>query len=229
VKFADVPRPLESECEFWRQRRLARYDRDGKVDLFVATTYMDSGRPVVLARWRHESYCTPESPARGRAVSQSGRRTFEDITVAAGVGDPPKSLGVTVLSSNGDSWPDLFVANDTQPNKLYRNTGKAASWKAEWRRAWPMANGVARRVSADAGDYDGSRRTYWSETSQPDAGALSQRRQRTLWTNPRHPRWVAPAFCRSPSEHFSSIMIGRLSRYLCRERTQEEIGRVNPK
>ena len=40
----------------------------------------------------------------------------------AGIGDPTsKSLGVTVFDYNGDGWPDIFVANDTQPNKLYRN------------------------------------------------------------------------------------------------------------
>jgi hypothetical protein len=39
----------------------------------------------------------------------------------AGVGDlTSKSLGVTALDYNGDGWPDIFVANDTQPNKLYR-------------------------------------------------------------------------------------------------------------
>jgi len=26
-----------------------------------------------------------------------------------------------VFDYNGDGWPDIFVANDTQPNKLYRN------------------------------------------------------------------------------------------------------------
>ena len=71
-----------------------------------------------------KSYCTPES-YKGTARSlfhNLGDGTFEDVTEKAGVGDPTsKSLGVTVLDYNGDGWPDLFVANDTQPNKLYRN------------------------------------------------------------------------------------------------------------
>ena len=48
--------------------------------------------------------------------------TFEDVTAAAGLFDPTsKALGVTMLDYDMDGWPDLFVANDTQPNKLYRN------------------------------------------------------------------------------------------------------------
>ena len=44
------------------------------------------------------------------------------MTAAAGLFDPTsKALGVTVLDFDLDGWPDLFVANDTQPNKLYRN------------------------------------------------------------------------------------------------------------
>jgi hypothetical protein len=35
-----------------------------------------------------------------------------------------KGLGVSVLDANQDSWPDLLLANDTQPNRLYINSGK---------------------------------------------------------------------------------------------------------
>ena len=34
---------------------------------------------------------------------------------------PAKSLGIAMLDYDEDGWMDLFVANDTQPNKLYRN------------------------------------------------------------------------------------------------------------
>ena len=50
--------------------------------------------------------------------------TFEDVTAKAGLFDATsKSLGVTLLDYDLDVWPDLFIANDTQPNKLYRNNG----------------------------------------------------------------------------------------------------------
>ena len=66
-------------------------------------------------------------PSRTRAPPRSSTATsaaaqFEDVTGKAGVADPDsKSLGVAVLDYDVDGWPDLFVANDTQPNKLYRN------------------------------------------------------------------------------------------------------------
>ena len=46
-----------------------------------------------------------------------------------------KSLGVAMLDYDQDGWPDLLVANDTQPNKLYRN----------------QRNGTFKDVAVDAG------------------------------------------------------------------------------
>ena len=44
------------------------------------------------------------------------------MTAASGIFDSSsKSLGVALFDENRDGWPDLLVANDTQPNKLYRN------------------------------------------------------------------------------------------------------------
>jgi hypothetical protein len=85
------------------------------------------------------------------------------VAQRAGVGDPTsKSLGVTVLDYNGDGWPDIFVANDTQPNKLYRNL-KNGTFKEEGMSAGVAygEDGVARgAMGADAGDYDRSGRPH---------------------------------------------------------------------
>src|SRR5207244_5562237 len=74
----------------------------------------------------HKSYCTPES-YKGQSPAlyrNRGDGTFEDVTAKAGLQNPSsKALGVTLLDYDGDGWLDLFVANDTQPNKLYRNKG----------------------------------------------------------------------------------------------------------
>ena len=79
------------------------------------------------------------------------------------MGDPTsKSLGVTVLDYNGDGWPDLFVANDTQPNKLYRNN-RNGTFTEEGMAAGVAygEDGVARgAMGADAADYDRSGRPH---------------------------------------------------------------------
>ena len=73
---------------------------------------------------KHKSYCTPEA-YRGETswlFHNRGNGTFEDVTAGSGIFDSSsKSLGVAMLDYDNDGWPDLFVANDTQPNKLYRN------------------------------------------------------------------------------------------------------------
>ena len=73
-----------------------------------------------------------------------------------------KSLGVAVFDYNSDGWPDLFVANDTQPNKLYRNLGNG-TFKEEGLAAGVAfgEDGVARgAMGVDAADYDRSGRPH---------------------------------------------------------------------
>lgn len=102
------------------------YDRDGHLDLFVTNYVRWSEKSDVFCSFdgRQKSYCTPEA-YRGATCwlfRNRGDGTFEDVTAKAGLLDTSsKSLGVAALSYDNDGWPDLFVANDTQPNKLYRN------------------------------------------------------------------------------------------------------------
>ncbi len=69
---------------------------------------------------------------------------------------------MAVLDFNNDGWPDLFVANDTQPNKLYRNlkNGRFAEEGVAAGVAFGE-DGVARgAMGADAGDYDRTGRAH---------------------------------------------------------------------
>ena len=141
------------------------YDRDGRLDLFVAH-YIDWVMEKDLyctLDGKTKSYCTPESykgqsPALFRNL---GNGKFEDTTKKAGVLDPTaKALGIALLDHNGDGWLDLFVANDTQPNRLYENkqNGTFTDIGGAAGVAFNEA-GVARAgMGVDAADYDGSGR-----------------------------------------------------------------------
>ena len=102
------------------------FDRDGLLDLFVCNYVKWSPEHDVFCSpdGKNKSYCTPEA-YRGETCwlfHNLGNGKFEDVTPTSGIFDSSsKSLGVALLDYDQDGWPDLLVANDTQPNKLYRN------------------------------------------------------------------------------------------------------------
>src|SRR5256712_13099380 len=65
-----------------------------------------------------------------------------------------------MLDVDGDGWMDLFVANDTQPNKLYRNRGDGTFTNIGVAAGVAFSEaGVARAgMGVDAADYDDSGR-----------------------------------------------------------------------
>jgi enediyne biosynthesis protein E4 len=144
------------------------YDRDGFLDLFVCNYVKWSAEHDVFCSrdGKQKSYCTPEA-YRGDTCwlfHNRGNGTFEDVTATSGVFDTSsKSLGVAMLDDDQDGWPDLFVANDTQPNKLYRN----------------QRNGTFKEVAIGAGlafSADGKARAGMGV----DAGVLDASNQATL-------------------------------------------------
>jgi hypothetical protein len=143
------------------------YDRDGKLDLFVANyvAWTQKGDLWCSLDGATKSYCTPESykGQSSKLFHNLGNGKFEDVTQRAGMGDATsKSLGITVLDYNNDGWPDLFVSNDTQPNKLYRNN-KNGTFNDEAVSAGVAfgEDGVARgAMGTDSGDYDHSGRPH---------------------------------------------------------------------
>jgi hypothetical protein len=141
------------------------YDRDGKVDLFVANYVEWSIENDLFCTLdgKSKSYCTPES-YKGQSSTlyrNKGDGTFEDVTKKAGLFDPTaKALGVALIDYNGDNLPDLFVANDTQPNRLYQNKGDGTFVDVGMTAGVAFNEaGVARAgMGVDAADFDGSGR-----------------------------------------------------------------------
>jgi enediyne biosynthesis protein E4 len=141
------------------------YDRDGKLDLVVANYVQWTQQSDIYCTLdgAHKSYCTPESykGVSARVWHNLGGGKFEDATQKSGLSDPTsKSLGVAILDYNGDGWPDILLANDTQPNKLYLNKQNGTfEEKAVAAGIAFSEDGVARAgMGVDAGDYDRSGR-----------------------------------------------------------------------
>jgi hypothetical protein len=141
------------------------YDRDGHLDLFVCNYVKWSAEQDISCSvdGKHKSYCTPEA-YRGETCwlfHNRGDGTFEDVTASSGIFDSSsKSLGVAMIDSNRDGWPDLLVANDTQPNKLYRNlhNGKFQDVAVESGLAFSTDGKARAGMGVDVGDFDNSGR-----------------------------------------------------------------------
>lgn len=141
------------------------YDRDGKLDLIVGNYVQWSVKADLFCTLdgTHKSYCTPES-YKGNSVRlwhNEGNGKFKDVTEKMGLKDmSSKTLGIAVLDYDGDGWPDLLFANDTQPNKLYAN--KNGQRFTEVGVAAGIAysdEGIARAgMGVDSADYDRSGR-----------------------------------------------------------------------
>lgn len=110
------------------------FDNDGDLDLFVAN-YVDfklddlpefgKGR---LCQYRGVPVqCGPRGlPGAGDSLFRNnGDGTFTDVTNEAGMTDPKGRYGLGVVWSDldEDGLIDLFVANDSGPNFLYKNNG----------------------------------------------------------------------------------------------------------
>ena len=139
------------------------FDRDGLLDLFICNYVKWSPEHDVFCSLdgKHKSYCTPEA-YRGETCwlfRNRGDGTFEDVTATSGVFDTSsKSLGVAMLDYDKDGWPDLLVANDTQPNKLYRNmrNGAFKDVAVEVGLAFSTEGKARAGMGVDVADFDNS-------------------------------------------------------------------------
>ena len=141
------------------------YNLDGHLDIYVANYVKWTIETDIFCTLdgKNKSYCTPES-YKGQASKlyrNRGDGTFVDVSRIVGIDDQfSKSLGVCIFDYNQDGLPDIFEANDTQPNKLYQNNGDGKFSEVG------MLTGVAYNESGvatgamgvDAADFDQSGR-----------------------------------------------------------------------
>jgi len=139
------------------------YDRDGFLDLFV-TNYVDyhiENNQKCYASTSARDYCAPSAykPVPGILYHNRGDGTFEDVSVKSGITRAyGAGLGVMAVDLNGDGWPDIYVANDGNPNQLWINQ-KDGTFKneAEIRGCAVNADGVAEAgMGVDIADFDGN-------------------------------------------------------------------------
>jgi hypothetical protein len=104
-------------------------DHDGFLDLYVVN-YLDyrlTDNPYCgLAKEGYRMYCHPTmfDGVADRLFHNNGNGTFTDISKQAGIANPAgKGLGVTFCDFDRDGHTDIYVANDTVRNFLYRNNG----------------------------------------------------------------------------------------------------------
>ncbi len=103
------------------------YDADGDLDLYVVNyVQFDTNANPECTRQGVRTYCTPEalSGTVDTLYRNNGDGTFTDVTEKAGIAASlGKGLGVVCGDIDNDGDVDIFVANDTTPNFLYRNNG----------------------------------------------------------------------------------------------------------
>ena len=99
---------------------------------------------------------------RDRFFRNNGDGTFRDATEEAGMTDTAESYGLGVLASDldFDGDVDVFVANDSNPNFLYRNNGNGTFTEVgAWSGAGLNGSGVAQAgMGVDSADFDGDGR-----------------------------------------------------------------------
>lgn len=157
---------LSRKYEFGASVAFLDADHDGLLDIYATryVTWTPDTDLFCTLDGEAKSYCTPESypGASPRFYRNRGGLSFEDRTQAAGLSAPKaKSLGVAVLDLDGDGWEDLAVANDTQPNLLYRNRKNGTFEEIGVASGMAFSEtGVARGgMGIDAADYDRSGRS----------------------------------------------------------------------
>jgi hypothetical protein len=163
-KFVDITKKSGTDDPRWStSASFVDYDRDGWLDLMIVNyaEFSVTNSPNCYAATTARDYCTPRvfrSPGN-RLFHNKGDGTFADVTVAAGVSKEfGHGLGVVTADFDDDGWPDIYIANDGDPNQLWTNQKNGTFVNdALLAGAAVNRNGQAEAgMGVDAGDFDGN-------------------------------------------------------------------------
>ena len=173
---------LESGTLFHSGATFFDYDRDGRLDLYVAGyVALEPNGPRYCDMMGVRTSCPPEV-YKGSAnilYHNNGDGTFTDVTRASGIYQPNgKSLAVQAGDYDNDGWPDLLVANDGQPAFLFHNerNGRFTEIGCETGMCLTGGGSTMAAMCISLGDYDND---GWLDLFNSDVQTKSDH----LWHN----------------------------------------------
>ena len=150
---------LLSEPCFSTGSAFADYNNDGWLDLIVVNyVLVDLAFALDCSQAGIPAYCRPEDfpPTSDVLYRNNGDGTFTDVTQDVGLTALGRGLGAIWTDVDNDGSPDLYIANDREPNFLYRNNGDGTFTElAELHGIARNAHGdVESSMGIDTADYD---------------------------------------------------------------------------
>ena len=136
------------------------YDNDGLLDLIVSNyTIWTPQTDIHCAMGGRDYYCDPRryTSVPQRLYHNLGHGKFADVTEKSGfAASPGKGMGISIADFNDDGWPDVFIANDTDPNSLFLNRGDGTFEEKglEWQVAYNDDANTSSSMGCDAKDFD---------------------------------------------------------------------------
>jgi enediyne biosynthesis protein E4 len=143
------------------------YDRDGHLDLFVAT-YLNTTLEKLPkpgenpdCTWKGLPVnCGPRGLPTGyvQLFRNNGDGTFKDVSRESGVATASRSYPMTAVAADvdNDGWPDIYVACDSTPSWLFRNQGDGTFREEGLQRGAALSeDGLEQAgMGIGVGDYD---------------------------------------------------------------------------
>lgn len=154
------------------------YDRDGDLDLYFGSYFPDVDLTgVKTTKLLHDSWESARNGGTNYLLSNSGDCRFTDRSKASGLADTGWTLAVGTGDIDKDGWPDLYVANDFGPDKVYRNNrdGRFIDMSES-----AIGIDTKKSMNAEFGDYDNDGRldVYVTNITEPFLNECNM-----LWRN----------------------------------------------